>query len=457
MKNVVIYLFVIISLLNFGGGSFALEYQPNNFHGSLLEDLTTPLLVQKDDIKNNVVVISNAAELRAFARTVNGGESFQGKTIRLSNDICLNDTMGWQQWGGRDKNDPKLKSWIPIGREGAPFEGTFDGAGHCISGLFVKAETEGFYYGLFGYLKHASVINLHLRYSYISAYNFVGGIAGYITLYSFVSGCSAEDCIIKGARNYVGGIIGFSEGLNRIIGCHNTAWVYGHRCIGGIVGYYGGGSLYNSYNRGKITGRYEHVGGIVGEYSEPYYKDSERLGLNSLPNDTLANCYNTGEISGRDVVGGIAGHVFLYSDEVAGTDVLFSNNYNAGKLKTVYPIVTDGIVGAYTYFPNPKELVTPTIKRIEHSSKPCYWSEECCKIVELNKPRFEATLIRGEAWNTLSYGVSAIPRMFRYFPEKSMKEQTFVDLLNRFADNNGPFLSWSIDVRNLNNGFPIFQ
>lgn len=404
-------------------------------------------------ISNEIpLIISNAEELRAFAKSVNAGNSYRGKMVKLSHDIWLNDTIGWQEW---NRKEMKVRVWIPIGNDNHPFEGTFDGEGHFIAGLFTKAGSETFYQGLFGYLKRATVKNVHIRFSHIIAYNFVGGIAGYISLNSLILNCSNAG-IIENDRNYTGGIIGFSEGLNRIIGCSNMAKVYGHRCVGGIAGYFEGGSIYNSFNRGEIIARYEHVGGIVGEYSEPYMKEVDGTGLKSLPNDTLANCYNTGTIYGRDVVGGIAGHISLYTDEVTGLKVIFSNNYSTGKLVTNYPVVTDGLVGAYTYFPDAKNLIIPTIRRIERDSKPCYWSEEACKLVAMDKPRFEGSLIRSNSWNKVCYGITTIPRMFKYFPEKEMAKQDFVDLLNEFVGDNTPFNRWRVDSVGENKGFPIF-
>ena len=115
------------------------------------------------------LIISTVEDLKAFAKSVNSGNSYQGKVVRLSADIWLNDTTGWQNWN----RQTKMKSWIPVGTLKTPFEGTFDGNGHTISGLFIKTGSETFYQGLFGCLKRATVKNIHIRYSHIIAYNYV--------------------------------------------------------------------------------------------------------------------------------------------------------------------------------------------------------------------------------------------------------------------------------------------
>ena len=222
----------------------------------------------------NPLVISTAEDLKAFAKSVNSGNSYQGKVVKLSADIWLNDTVGWQKWN----RQTKMKSWTPIGIPRAPFEGTFDGDGHFIAGLFAKTGSETFSQGLFGFLKRATVTNVHIRFSHFISYDYVGALAGYISYNTQIHNCSNEGTI-EAERNFSGGLVGFSSGQNRIISCSNYGRVYGHRCVGGIVGYFEGGSVYNTFNRGEIIGRYEHVGGIIGEFSEPYQKTVKETGL----------------------------------------------------------------------------------------------------------------------------------------------------------------------------------
>ena len=81
--------------------------------------------------------IATLEELKAFRDSVNNGESYQGTYIMLTADIDLEN-----------------KEWKPIGTEGKPFRGTFDGSGNTISNLYIE---KGFdntvsnsYVGLFG-------------------------------------------------------------------------------------------------------------------------------------------------------------------------------------------------------------------------------------------------------------------------------------------------------------------
>lgn len=400
----------------------------------------------------SLLVISTTDDLRAFAESVNNGDSYRGKVVKLSADICLNDTIGWRKWN----RQTRIKTWIPVGTPKFPFEGTFDGDGHCIAGLFIKTGSETFSQVFFGYLKTATVKNLHIRYSHILAYNNVGALAGYISNNTQIINCS-NGAVVENDRNFAGGLIGFSSGQNRIIGCYNEGKVYGHRCVGGIVGYFEGGSIYNTYNRGEIIGRYEHVGGIIGEFTEPYQKTVKNTGLKELPNDTVANCYNTGRILARDVAGGIAGHINLHPVEITTWKVVFANNYNSGRIHTSYPSVTDGLVGVYAYFTVSQNQIIPTVDRIERDGGPCFWSEESCNVKTIKRPRFESEKIRSDAWNSIMYGTMDIPDSFRYFNDSEMKQQSFVDILNKWIEGKKMFSRWKLDKEALNGGFPVFS
>lgn len=402
-------------------------------------------------LNESPLVISTPEDLIAFAKLVNGGEAFSGKIVKLSADIWLNDTTGWEKWD----RQTKLMSWVPIGTSQTPFEGTFDGGGHYIAGLFIKAGSETFNQGLFGFLRKAIIKNTRICFSHIIAYNYVGALAGHISFYTQILNCSNES-IVENSRNFTGGLIGFSSGQNRIIGCGNYGRVYGHRCVGGIVGYFEGGSIYNSFNRGDVVGRYEHVGGIIGEFSEAYQKSIKNTGLKELPNDTVANCYNTGKIMARDVAGGIAGHINLHPVQISTWKVVFANNYSSGKIHTIYSVVTDGLVGVYAYFTDPDNLIIPSVDRIDRDGSACYWSEESCEMAIIRKPRFEGSKLRTDSWNKIMYGSMKIPNSFRYFSTYEMKQQSFVDLLNKWADKKEAFSRWSLDKEEVNHGFPIF-
>ena len=117
--------------------------------------------------------ISTEAELRAFAVMVNDGKDFSGKTVTLQNDITLSN-----------------EAWVPIGSAAnystpelrVAFNGTFDGAGKTISGLFMKYDNGPIYNcgGLFGCVtgavKNVILENVNLTFAYAD----FGSLVGYL-------------------------------------------------------------------------------------------------------------------------------------------------------------------------------------------------------------------------------------------------------------------------------------
>ncbi|MCQ2399022.1 MAG: hypothetical protein MJ072_00775, partial [Clostridia bacterium] len=76
------------------------------------------------DLPADFIGIYNASDLRSFAKKVNSGVSFAGKTVQLVNDIDLNN-----------------EAWTPV----TNFNATFDGNGKTIKNLSVTAENAGMF------------------------------------------------------------------------------------------------------------------------------------------------------------------------------------------------------------------------------------------------------------------------------------------------------------------------
>ncbi len=99
---------------------------------------------------NNVITITTGAQLAALAASVNSGTDYAAYTVRLGDDINLNN-LAWTPIG-RFFQYPS--AWVPNPGNKA-FSGIFDGAGHTISGLNVNLTTTVGYgqtAALFGYI-----------------------------------------------------------------------------------------------------------------------------------------------------------------------------------------------------------------------------------------------------------------------------------------------------------------
>ncbi len=187
--------------------------------------------------------------------------NFEGKTIKLGNDIDLSGTK-----------------WTPIGKHkngsnqdvGVEFKGTFDGEGHKILGLSIQFTGKEGYQGLFGTLS-GTVQNLKLESVTINgkaSNNRVGSVAGTLkggTLKNIQ--CTAT---INVETNQVGGFVGSVEGSNKstIERCIFTGSVRGSKNIGGLVGWITASKLdvLHSQNNGAVSNSASQtkVGGLCG-------------------------------------------------------------------------------------------------------------------------------------------------------------------------------------------------
>ena len=204
---------------------------------------------------------------------------------QLGNDI---DATGYFAVGGPGYNSGA--GWVPIGDSTNPFEGSFDGSGYTITGLFIYTGNNNV--GMFGYVNvGGKIMNLGLVNVNITGGGNVGGVTGRL-------GGSAENCYvtgtISGSGSNVGGVVGFNVG-GMINNCYNTSDVTlkgSGSNVGGVVGNSGPGTVENCYNTGDVTiTNTGSVGGVVG--------------WNNI--GTVENCYNTGVVTGNDyhAVGGV--------------------------------------------------------------------------------------------------------------------------------------------------------
>lgn len=136
------------------------------------------------------VTITTAAELKAFADAVNGGNSYDNKVVVLGADIDL---------GGAE--------WKPIGQTGGAsparyFLGTFDGGNHTISNFKItnyEVRPTGTYAsGFFGFLDAgtANIVNLNLDNVTVKGHHWCGAVVGYLSE-GTISHCTVTNATIE--------------------------------------------------------------------------------------------------------------------------------------------------------------------------------------------------------------------------------------------------------------------
>ncbi|GBU24617.1 hypothetical protein R83H12_01251 [Fibrobacteria bacterium R8-3-H12] len=243
--------------------------------------------------------ITTAEQLAGLSR-LTGTYSMKGITIKLGNDIMLNDTTGWQNWA----DNPPRNGWTAIGigeNDAAPFSGTFDGDGHAISGVYININYT--YQGFFSYVKDGAIKNLGLTAFYIKGI-YVGSLVGK-NIGSPISNSYAIGKIESSAST--GGLICVNED-SPISHSHShiTGNISASSYVGGLVGRNTNSPISKSYATGNVEGKDNYVGGLVGDAS-----------------GAISESYAIGNVTGNDGVGGLVGN----------SNNIISNSYAAGAVK----------------------------------------------------------------------------------------------------------------------------
>lgn len=216
--------------------------------------------------------IENGAQLAWLADKVNNSTSVTKLYAELTDDIDL---------GGNP--------FTPIGTQSGyssvyPYQGSFDGQGHTVTGLNVSAQ----YAGLFGVIQDAEIKNVIVQGT-VTAADSKGYAAGIAAVAkgskNSITGCGNETNVSGGS--YVGGILGNSQNYDAVVtitGCYNTGSISAKDRAAGIIGRYNGSNpeIVDCYNTGAIT-------------SEDY-----ATGIYAGISSNISNCYTIGRIQGSD-------------------------------------------------------------------------------------------------------------------------------------------------------------
>lgn len=313
-----------------GNNTYTLTWEDGSF--SIAQDAPGPVVPEADTSwytsAGSSFALTTEPQLMGLAALVNEGVGFSGKTITLDSNITL--TGDWTPIGCVE-NDGTIHS----------FKGVFDGAGNSITGLKYENATAT-HVGLFGYVKGAEIKNLTVSGTFSGQSN-VGGVAG-VAIDSTFTGVKAN-VTVEGCT-HVGGIVGWGSGVS-FTNCSNTGAVSGRSYVGGILGGASTGtetavlgSMIGCINSGAISGTEAEasssdsssfIGGLLGQAwdnpcnpftiedctnsGEIYAPTSNNVGgiAGNLwgAGSEIKNSSNSGAVTGRSYVGGVAGEITL--------------------------------------------------------------------------------------------------------------------------------------------------
>lgn len=297
---------------------------------------------------DGVYYIDKPEQLAYIAKIVNEGNTLEGQTVLLRNDLDLSG-----------------KSWVPIGfwtdhNNQTNFFGELNGNHKTISGLTIPLNSAAYrngYAGLFGYTTLASSVHdLTLQGSVQSVGTDCGLLAG---------GAFGEvtRCTVSGEVNGLTGIGGIAGTGCRISQCaaKDVTLTATNGSAGGILGatmeiwqWNNPGSdiqpsISQCYTSGTITAT-SYAGGIIGVASHAYPEISDCVSSVVLTHSPKAAYANA--------IGGIAGSFTSY-----GT---MKNCYFIGSI-TAQASNYAGLILGYSNVSSDKSL----------SVTSCYWSDEC--------------------------------------------------------------------------------
>ncbi|MCD9026426.1 GLUG motif-containing protein [Cohnella silvisoli] len=223
-------------------------------------------------------------------------------------------------------------SWVPIGDFDTPFYGQMDGNEFKITGLTIN-DTDIDYMGLFGYLgSGSSLMSMNIKNANLNGNQQAGVLAGYN------DGGTISDSYVSGdvsGFDNIGGLVGYNAD-GEIRNSRSSARVVGgsgSSAIGGLVGLSGGNNaiISDSSASGEVSGK-NSVGGLIGSgYS-----------------GTVVDSHASGKVGGEREVGGLIGEEsdMIIDKSFASGQVdgdmeiggLIGNNSGAGEIRSSYAL-----------------------------------------------------------------------------------------------------------------------
>ena len=231
-------------------------------------------------------ILKTADHLAWFRDYVNAGKT--SACAKIADDVEVIDMSSVCHKADAEKQVAEL-SWTPIGSK--KYQGTFDGNGKTIRNLFISSTSNEI--GFFGCAADCRIKNITFDNAKVKGNDncSTGILAGYAGSCVIENIKTTGSCSVEG-KEETGGIAGRANG--NISNCENHAIVKGLHSVGGIVGicFDSENSITSCANYGEITGTEDFVGGIIGYFGE----------------GSLQNSANNGNITGDARVGNLIGY-----------------------------------------------------------------------------------------------------------------------------------------------------
>ena len=256
-------------------------------------------------------ILKTADHLAWFRDYVNVGKT--SACAKIADDVEEIDMSSVCHKADAEKQVAEL-SWTPIGSK--KYQGTFDGNGKTIRNLFISSTSNEI--GFFGCAADCRIKNITFDNAKVKGNEncSTGILAGYAGSCVIENIKTTGNCSVEGQYE-TGGIAGRANG--NISNCENHAIVNGLHSVGGIVGicFDSENSITSCANYGAITGTDQFVGGIIGFFGE----------------GSLLNSANYGNITGDARVGNLIGYANICNiNNVLGIGNITANHADCNGL-----------------------------------------------------------------------------------------------------------------------------
>lgn len=273
--------------------------------------------------ENDPYIIQTEEHLAYLQKTVNDGDTYEGKFFRLAADLDMSGKI-MNPIGFHD-DYLEGEKWVEASK---PFLGSFDGAYFTIDNVTVELAEADTYeiggIGLFALGRKSTVVkNLRLGNKVsIEAKGSpdVGGIMG-VSYGATIENCSFAGTIAGGpGAMEVGGIVGYGVNGSIIKGCINTGNINAHSFTGGIVGSTENAKISDCLHMGSVDGNEgSWIAGIIGWAKSTELTTSASLGVvigregsawmpgkspvcAELENSTAQDCFYVKALTGCDPI-----------------------------------------------------------------------------------------------------------------------------------------------------------
>ena len=311
-----------------------------------------------------VLEIKDETTLYKFAQDVNSGNKYEGYTVKLANNIILNEGVIYsfdKDTGLVEVNKNGSKFYIGTGYKGdtSGSNTTFDSTASKLGVYYLSSASKEETTPIENEItlaedvkcKEIEINNIKLKMwdpigngsnnfggefdgqnnkitgLYCNVKNY-SGLFGKLNSKSKVKNISIDESLICSSNSYSGTIIGYVDTYCNLENLHSSKGItIGSSNVGGIVGHlqvYDNTTVTKLSNKSEVIGK-SYVGGIVGKF---YHENMSCTDI-----CTIENSFNTANIYGDAHIGGIAG--YIYRGHNAGSSIgkmCINNCYNIGSI-----------------------------------------------------------------------------------------------------------------------------